>query len=60
MKLLDIYARLKSDIDYIERELERSIQAEHSMLSETAVHLLKAGGKRIRPVFVLLAGQVGN
>jgi heptaprenyl diphosphate synthase len=29
-------------------------------MRETSAHLLKAGGKRIRPVFVLLAGQFGN
>jgi heptaprenyl diphosphate synthase len=60
MKLLDIYARLKKDIAYIEKELERSIQTDHTFLREASVHLLKAGGKRIRPVFVLLAGQFGD
>lgn len=60
MKLLDMYARLKKEIDYIEKELERSVYSEHPTLKETSVHLLKAGGKRIRPVFVLLAGQFGN
>lgn len=60
MKLLDIYSRLKQDIYKIERELERTIQSEHSLLGETSLHLLKAGGKRIRPVFVLLSGQFGQ
>lgn len=60
MKLLDIYASMKSEIDYIEAELEKSIRSDHALLSQTSVHLLKAGGKRIRPVFVLLAGQFGN
>lgn len=60
MKLMDIYARLKSDINYVEKELERSIDSDHALLSETSLHLLKAGGKRIRPVFVLLAGEFGT
>lgn len=60
MKLLDIYSRLKQDIYSIERELEQSVQSDHSLLSETSLHLLKAGGKRIRPVFVLLSGQFGQ
>ncbi|MEI7024550.1 polyprenyl synthetase family protein [Paenibacillus sp. y28] len=59
MKLLDIYARLKKDMAYIEKELEKSVDSEHAMLRETSAHLLKAGGKRIRPVFVLLAGEFG-
>jgi heptaprenyl diphosphate synthase len=60
MKLQDIYARKKKDISAIEKELERSIYIDHAMLRETSVHLLKAGGKRIRPVFVLLAGEFGT
>jgi heptaprenyl diphosphate synthase len=60
MKILDIYARLKKDMNYIEKELEKSIYSDYTNMRETSAHLLKAGGKRIRPVFVLLAGQFGN
>ncbi|MEX1030573.1 MAG: polyprenyl synthetase family protein [Paenibacillaceae bacterium] len=60
MKLLDIYMSLKGDIRYIEDELDRSIRSDHTLLNKTSLHLLKAGGKRIRPVFVLLAGQFGD
>ncbi|RKN84579.1 heptaprenyl diphosphate synthase component II [Paenibacillus ginsengarvi] len=60
MKLMDIYARMKKDIAYVERELEGSVYTEHAMLKETSLHLLKAGGKRIRPVFVLLSSQFGR
>jgi heptaprenyl diphosphate synthase len=60
MKILDIYARLKKDMNYIEKELEKSIYSDYTIMRETSAHLLKAGGKRIRPVFVLLAGQFGK
>jgi heptaprenyl diphosphate synthase len=60
MKILDIYARLKKDMNYIEKELEKSIYSDYTIMRETSAHLLKAGGKRIRPVFVLLAGQFGS
>ncbi|MDP5273800.1 heptaprenyl diphosphate synthase component II [Chengkuizengella axinellae] len=60
MKLLDIYARYKKDIQYIESELEKNVHSDHDILKETSIHLLKAGGKRIRPVFVLLSGKFGN
>lgn len=60
MKLLDIYARMKREIAQIERELEDSIYSDQPLLRETSLHLLKAGGKRIRPVFVLLASQFGQ
>ncbi len=60
MKLLDIYSSMKSDIDYIEAEMERTIRTDHALLNQASLHLLKAGGKRIRPIFVLLAGQFGD
>ncbi|KZE77238.1 heptaprenyl diphosphate synthase [Paenibacillus elgii] len=60
MKLLDLYAKLKKDINLIEKELERSIDVNHPVLREASLHLLKAGGKRIRPVFVLLGAKFGQ
>jgi len=60
MKLLDIYAKMKGDLDVIERELAKSVTTDHVLLTETSTHLLKAGGKRIRPIFVLLAGKFGD
>ncbi|MFK7695691.1 heptaprenyl diphosphate synthase component II [Paenibacillus sp. HJGM_3] len=60
MKLMDIYARMKKEIAQIERELEDSIYSDQPLLRETSLHLLKAGGKRIRPVFVLLSNQFGQ
>jgi heptaprenyl diphosphate synthase len=60
MKLPDLLADLRSDLAYVEAELERSIEIDHGLLNEAAAHLLKAGGKRIRPVFVLLSGRFGD
>jgi heptaprenyl diphosphate synthase len=60
MNLQDIYFNLQADIQEIELELEKTIQSENAILTDAAVHLLKAGGKRIRPVFVLLSGMFGK
>ncbi|MEF2964355.1 polyprenyl synthetase family protein [Paenibacillus sp. M1] len=60
MKLMDIFGALKRDMDFIERQLYRSIEGDDELLSETSLHLLKAGGKRLRPVFVLLGGKFGD
>ncbi|AYV66866.1 heptaprenyl diphosphate synthase component II [Niallia circulans] len=60
MKLKMMYSFLNSDIDKIEKALEETVQANSSILRESSLHLLQAGGKRIRPIFVLLAGQFGN
>lgn len=60
MKRLDIFGALKKDMDIIEKELYRSIEGDDPQLSETSLHLLKAGGKRLRPVFVLMGGKFGD
>lgn len=60
MKLTMMYSYLKQDIGQIEEALNETIQAEHPVLREASTQLLQAGGKRIRPVFVLLAGKFGE
>jgi heptaprenyl diphosphate synthase len=60
MKLKAMYSFLNTDLNIVEKELESSIQSDYPLLSEASLHLLQAGGKRIRPVFVLLGGKFGN
>jgi heptaprenyl diphosphate synthase len=60
MKLKMMYSFLNSDINIIEKELEETIQPESLLLKQASMHTLQAGGKRIRPVFVLLAGKFGH
>ncbi|MEW9049825.1 MAG: heptaprenyl diphosphate synthase component II [Neobacillus sp.] len=60
MKLKMMYSFLNSDINTIEKKLEATIQADSLLLKQASLHTLQAGGKRIRPVFVLLAGKFGH
>lgn len=60
MKLKMMYSFLNSDLHVIEEALEETIKAESPLLHQASLHLLQAGGKRIRPVFVLLAGKFGE
>ncbi|MEQ6377281.1 heptaprenyl diphosphate synthase component II [Bacillaceae bacterium S4-13-58] len=60
MKLSMMYPFLNQELDQIEKELNQTIQAENPILREASTHLLNAGGKRIRPVFVLLSGKFGE
>lgn len=60
MKLKMMYSFLNADLNMIENALEKAIQAESPLLHEASLHLLQAGGKRLRPVFVLLSAKFGN
>ncbi|WP_338749687.1 heptaprenyl diphosphate synthase component II [Bacillus sp. FJAT-52991] len=60
MKLNMLYSFLKADIDLIEKELEQAISSQSPSLRDASLHLLQAGGKRIRPVFVLLSAKFGH
>lgn len=60
MKLKMMYSFLNSDINIIEKSLEDTVLGESPLLQQASLHLLQAGGKRIRPVFVLLAGKFGD
>lgn len=51
---------MRSDIEIIEKELEKALNSSSHLLNDASLHLLQAGGKRIRPVFVLLSAKFGN
>ena len=44
----------------VERRLLEVSTSEHDQLTDIAQHLLKAGGKRYRPLLAILAGQFGT
>lgn len=60
MKFTKMYNFLEKDLEVIEKRLAEIIDADHPVLREASLQLLQAGGKRIRPVFVLLSGYFGD
>jgi len=60
MKFKALYSFLEQDLDIVESELEKNVQSHDPLLSDAGLHLLQAGGKRIRPVFVLLSAMFGQ
>ena len=51
--------RLKERLATIEEMLQAYTRARSDYVSEAAAHLLEAGGKRFRPLLVLLAAETG-
>jgi heptaprenyl diphosphate synthase len=60
LKTLWVFNQINNDLKLVEKELERFIYTDAPILRESAVHLLAAGGKRLRPAFTLLAGKFYN
>jgi heptaprenyl diphosphate synthase len=53
-------ADIRKRLDRVEAALEKSVVADSELLAATANYLLTAGGKRFRPMLVLLAGHFGD
>ena len=52
-------AELRQRLDDVEQMLISRLSSGEDFLSEVALHLVTAGGKRFRPLMTLLAGQLG-
>ncbi len=57
MNSLDLFRDIEPQLKAVEQELLNSITTDVPLLKEASVHLVKAGGKRLRPAFVLLSGS---
>ena len=51
---------VRSGLDAVESMLRASVKSDYPFVTETSQHLVAAGGKRFRPLVVLLAAQFGD
>lgn len=58
MNFFELFAQVQDELKSVEAELAKIITAPDELLTATSLHLLNAGGKRLRPAFALLAAKV--
>ncbi len=56
----ELEARLRSRMTEVEEALLGHVETEARFVTEAARHLMQAGGKRFRPLLVLLAAETGD
>ena len=51
---------IRTGLDAVEQLLRDTVKSDYPFVTETSRHLVDAGGKRFRPLLVLLAGQFAD
>ncbi len=57
VKTMELFSEVEGDLPKVEEAIEKALDTRHRLLLEVSTHLLKAGGKRLRPALVLLAAK---
>lgn len=60
MSLKRLYRHMNREIDQIDQFLSTRVKTDHPVIESASRQLLDAGGKRIRPAFVLLSAGFGE
>ncbi len=53
-------ARVLAGVDEVEDQLTAAVDSPETFVAEAAAHLLNAGGKRFRPLLVMLSAEFGD
>jgi geranylgeranyl pyrophosphate synthase len=53
----DAFATMRPDLRRVEERLERAAQIDYPIVADLILGLVRAGGKRLRPLVLLLAGR---
>lgn len=57
-KTSELFSDVLPELEAVEQELHRQLASETPLLAELGTHLLRGGGKRLRPALVLLSAKL--
>ena len=56
----ELLSQIEANLELVEGELQKATKHTNPILQQAARHLVEAGGKRVRPVLVLLSALLGD
>ena len=57
MEIDDVYTLIKSDMDAVNNTIKQRLYSEVVLINQISHHIINSGGKRLRPVLVLLSAR---
>ncbi|MGV8057430.1 MAG: polyprenyl synthetase family protein [Smithellaceae bacterium] len=58
MQIQDVFAAYKDDMQQVEKHLDKYLTSEVKLIPEVAHHLIDSGGKRFRPLLLLISSRL--
>ncbi len=60
MNINEVYSLIESEINEVNSELQRNLDSDVEMVNEVASYVFQSGGKRLRPVFLVLSSKLAG
>ncbi|MCX8011692.1 MAG: polyprenyl synthetase family protein, partial [Desulfobacterota bacterium] len=58
MNIETIYQSIASDLQSVEKELDKNLNSEIPLVTALGKHILNSGGKRFRPLLLILSARL--
>lgn len=58
MQIKDVFSAYKNDLQQVEKYINNNIHSEIKLIPEVAQHLITSGGKRFRPLLLLICARL--
>ena len=60
MELMDINNILSDELSNLEKEMTQRAKTSVPLINELSEHIIKSGGKRLRPIILMLSSKISS